>query len=91
MNVVSLETIRIQKQEEWNEAREVAERYFQHLMSLGWGVYRIGEAHAIEPYYPAGKGMIRHAYVEAKGIWTQDYLIDRLTDYIIDGGELLDA
>ena len=44
MTVVSLETIRIQKQEEWNEAREVAERYFQHLMSLGWGVYRIGEA-----------------------------------------------
>ena len=97
MTVVSLETIRIQKQEEWNEAREVAERYFQHLMSLGWGVYRIGEAHAIEPYYPAGKREIldyseREGMTlsrDAQGIWTQDWVIDRLTDYLMDGGEFV--
>lgn len=90
-NVVSIETIRTQRNERWNEARLLADEYYRSLCALGWGVYRIGEAHAIEPYYPAGKGKLPTSNDEAKGVWTEAYLIDRLTDYIMDGGELIDA
>lgn len=88
MNVVSIETIRTQREERWLEARQVAEEYFGHLISLGWGMYRIGEAHAIDPWYPAGKGRMMNGQ-EAEGVWTQEYLIDCLADYILADGELL--
>ena len=91
MTVVSFAIAKQEKQRLWQEARIVAEEYYRSLCALGWGVYRIGEAHAIEPYYPAGKGKLPISNDEAKGIWTEDYLIDRLADYIMDGGELIDA
>lgn len=87
MNVVSIETIRTQREEKWAKARIQAEEYYRYLCSLGWGMYRIGEAHAIEPYYPAGKGKLPVSNDEAKGVWTEVYLIDKLADYIFDGGE----
>ena len=91
MTVVSFAIAKQEKQRLWQEARIVAEEYYRSLCALGWGVYRIGEAHAIEPYYPAGKGKLPISNDEAKGIWTEAYLIDRLADYIMDGGELIDA
>ena len=91
MTVVSFAIAKQEKQRLWQEARIVADEYYRSLCALGWGVYRIGEAHAIEPYYPAGKGKLPISNDEAKGIWTEDYLIDRLADYIMDGGELIDA
>lgn len=94
MNVVSLNT---GKSKMWQEARKVAEDYHDFLISSGWGYYRIGEAHNIEPYYPAGKREIldyseREGMTlsrDAQGIWTQDWVIDRLTDYLMDGGEFV--
>lgn len=91
MTVVSFAIAKQEKQRLWQEARIVADEYYRSLCALGWGVYRIGEAHAIEPYYPAGKGKLPISNDEAKGIWTEVYLIDRLADYIMDGGELIDA
>ena len=91
MTVVSFAIAKQEKQRLWQEARIVADEYYRSLCALGWGVYRIGEAHAIEPYYPAGKGKLPISNDEAKGIWTEAYLIDRLADYIMDGGELIDA
>ena len=88
MNVVSIETIRTQREERWQEAREIAEEYLSYLISLGWGMYRIGEAHGIEPWYPAGKGRLLNGK-EAEGIWSQEYMIDCLADYIFEDGELL--
>lgn len=89
MTVVSIDSIRTQREERWKEAREVAETYYAHLLSLGWGMYRIGEAHGIEPWYPAGKGRMLNGQ-EATGVWTQEYMIDRLADYIFEDKELLE-
>ena len=51
-------------------------------------MYRIGEAHGIEPYYPKGKGMLPDGTM-ARGIWTEEYMIDQLTQYLYDGGEFV--
>lgn len=91
MTVVSFAIAKREKERLWQEARIVADEYYRSLCALGWGMYRIGEAHAIEPYYPAGKGKLPISNDEAKGIWTEAYLIDRLADYILDGGDLFYA
>ncbi len=89
MTVVSFDIIKRERERIWQEARIVAEEYYRSLVSLGWGMYRIGEAHAIEPYYPAGKGKLPISDDEAKGVWTEEYLIDRLADYIYNGGDFI--
>lgn len=70
------------------EARKVAEDYVKFLFASGWGMYRIGEAHDIQPYYPAGQGRMSNGEM-AKGIWSQEYLIDQMADYLLEGGEFV--
>jgi len=85
MTVVSLDTARSEK---WNHAREMADGYFRFLVASGWGMYRIGEAHGIEPYYPKGKGMLPTGE-QAIGVWTEEYMIDQLAEYLYRGGEFV--
>ena len=85
MTVVSLDTAR---SERWNQARLQADAYYRFLVVSGWGMYRIGEAHGIEPYYPKGKGVLPDGTM-SKGVWTEEYMIDQLTDYLIQGGEFV--
>ncbi|QDP62482.1 MAG: hypothetical protein Unbinned5079contig1000_9 [Prokaryotic dsDNA virus sp.] len=70
------------------EARELAEGYYLALISAGWGLYRIGKEHNIEPIYPKGKGILPDCTVSV-GIWTEEYLIDQLSDYILYGEKYL--
>ena len=85
MAVVSLSTV---KTEKWNQARDHADAYYRFLVVSGWGMYRIGEEHGIEPYYPKGKGMLPDGTM-AGGIWTEEYMIDQLTQYLYNGGEFV--
>lgn len=85
MTVVSLNT---EREKRWDDAAQIAEDYFDTLVSFGWGLYRIGEAHQLEPYFPAGKGMMPDC-TTAKGIWTQERIKDQLTIYIYKGGDFV--
>ena len=87
-NVVSIETIRRQKDDYWLEARKVAEDYVRFLYSSGWGIYRIGEAHGLKPYYPAGQGRMSNGEM-SQGIWSHEHVTNQMADYLLEGGEFV--
>lgn len=81
MTVVSINT---GKDELWWEAREIAKEYLEFLVAQGWGMYRIGREHGLTPIYPMGQG-------NGEGVWTQEWITDRMADYLYEGKEILDV
>ena len=81
MTVVSINT---GKNQMWWEARQIAKEYYDFLISQGWGMFRIGEEHGLTPIYPQGHGI-------GEGVWTEDWMLDRLADYLYEGKEILDV
>lgn len=70
-------------------SREQAEFYYDLLIRVGWGIFRIAEEHGLEPLYPYGKDRMLPDGTEPQGVWTEEHLINELAEYFYNGGDYL--
>jgi len=82
-------SINIASNPDWPETRLLAVDYYRYLVGLGWGVYRIAREHGFEPIYPKLSSPLFVPAEGRSGYFTEAYIIDQLTHYLIEGGEIL--
>lgn len=70
-------------------SREKAEFYYDLLIRVGWGILRIAEEHGLEPIYPYAKDRMLPDGTDPKGVWTEEHLLNELTEYFYNGGDYL--